>query len=182
MKYKNQLYQDASPKVTHFQTLRTLALFTRDTNGELVYAPQRDEPHPEIAERRGARRFEWRQAASCRVVRVGGELSDWAPVWGCEVSKGGFSLLTEEDLPQSSFLDLHLPGVAEVGELPLAQVMHCTRKGGVWLVRCQWLLELHQPGVRLLVGKPEKKKRQPANTDGQQRSWLLRLWARFHGA
>jgi len=182
MKNKNNLYQDAPIKVPHFLTLRTASLFARNTKGELVHATRQDPPHPEIAERRGARRFEWRKSAFCRVVRSNGDLSDWSPVWGCEVSKGGLSLLAETEVPKGAYLDLYLPGVAEVGELPLAQVVHCARKGGVWLVRCQWLLELHQPGVRLLLGKPEKKKYQPASTPGQQRGWLLRLWSLFHGA
>lgn len=178
MKEKNHLYE--SSKNAHFQTLSTLNLFARNERGELVYSPRWHQPHPEIAERRGARRFEWRKTAHCRLVASNGDLGEWQAVWGCEVSRGGFSLLAEQDLPVGCFIDLQLDDVAEVGELPLAEVVQRTRKGGVWLVRCRWLHELHKPGVRLLVGKQKKAKAQPTEPAGSEQNWLLRLWSLFH--
>ncbi|MBL8798854.1 MAG: hypothetical protein JNM56_33530 [Planctomycetia bacterium] len=183
MKYKNNLYLDPPLKVPYTQTLETLSLFTRNENGRLVHAVRQDQPHPEVAERRGRRRHEWRQNAFCRTWQSGEALSDWFTVWCCEVSRGGFSMLTEELLSAGMFIDLCQPGVAEIGELPLAEVLQCIPKGRVWLVRCQWLLELHKPGVRLLIGKPSKQPDEAADEpDSPRGGWVLRLWSLFHNS
>jgi hypothetical protein len=195
MKGKNCFYRPEAAQSSAAR-LSTMALFMRDANGELVYAPLRKksptELNPNSEDRRAAPRREWRQDALLWTVSLQGRLHH-LNARTCELSAGGCSLLLDEAVEPGSYVDLQLgqddeseaDQANEMDEeecLPLLEIADSRPKGSIWLARCHWLQELHPSTLRHLLAM-NKPRRASGTTENQPSdSWQLELWQQFHAA
>ena len=184
MKQKNQIYQPEK----HLTSipLSTLALFRRDDDGLLVYAPlrrrYRGNFNPSVEERRRRRRFPWRKDAHGWIV-VDQEWTDAISIRTCEVSAGGCTVLLDQQVEIGTILDIEVEESHKAGILPLAEVIDIQPRGDVWLVRCVWLVDLSKRTLRRLLDKPKKKQHQQIVLPTPIKvGWLTRLWMWFHAA